>query len=203
VFCARQDHATLIRDLINQNKKVMDPNFCVRVTADEGVLGDHFLRAFQDNDKLIPTILTTSHKLTTGVDARNIRHIVLLRPVNNIVEFKQIIGRGTRLYETKDYFTVHDFVKASLNFNDPSWDGDPLPPDELPPDTSGPKKPNSATPEPDSSKLKFDRVKKEIIKIKMSSENSRNISFLETTSFWDTDGRPINSQEFLDWLYGT
>src|SRR3546814_9965832 len=79
--------------------------------------------------KTIPTILTTSQKLSTGVDARNVRNIVLMRPVNSMIEFKQIIGRGTRLYDGKDYFTIHDFVKAHQHFSDPEWDGEPLEPE--------------------------------------------------------------------------
>jgi type I restriction enzyme, R subunit len=101
VFCATQEHALVVRDLINQIKSVPDPNYCHRVTADEGKLGEQHLRDFQDNEKSIPTILTTSMKLSTGVDARNIRNIVLMRPVNSMIEFKQIIGRGTRLYDGK------------------------------------------------------------------------------------------------------
>jgi type I restriction enzyme R subunit len=97
VFCATQEHALAIRDLINQLKNSSDPNYCQRVTANDGELGNTWLRAFQDNEKSIPTILTTSQKLSTGVDARNVRNIVLLRPVNSMIEFKQIIGRGTRL----------------------------------------------------------------------------------------------------------
>jgi type I restriction enzyme, R subunit len=112
VFCATQDHALAVRDLINQMKTSRDPNYCQRVTANDGALGEHHLRAFQDNEKTIPTILTTSQKLSTGVDARNIRNIVLMRPINSMIEFKQIIGRGTRLYDGKDYFTICDFVKA-------------------------------------------------------------------------------------------
>ena len=102
VFCATQDHALAIRDLINQLKTSTDPNYCQRVTANDGELGNTWLRAFQDNEKTIPTILTTSQKLSTGVDARNVRNIVLQRPVNSMIEFKQIIGRGTRLYDGKD-----------------------------------------------------------------------------------------------------
>ena len=82
-------------------------------------LGDQYLRDFQDNEKTIPTILTTSQKLSTGVDARNVRNIVLMRPINSMIEFKQIIGRGTRLFDGKDYFTIYDFVKAYQHFNDP------------------------------------------------------------------------------------
>ena len=68
-------------------------------------------------------------KLSTGVDARNVRNIVLMRPIHSMIEFKQIIGRGTRLFDGKDYFTIHDFVKAYEHFNDAEWDGEPLPPE--------------------------------------------------------------------------
>ncbi len=129
VFCATQDHALAVRDLINQMKTSKDPNYCQRVTANDGELGEQHLRDFQDNEKTIPTILTTSQKLSTGVDARNIRNIVLMRPINSIIEFKQIIGRGTRLYDGKDYFTIYDFVKAHHHFSDPEWDGEPIEPE--------------------------------------------------------------------------
>ena len=129
VFCATQDHALLVRDLINQMKTSTDPNYCVRVTADDGALGEQWLRTFQDNEKTIPTILTTSQKLSTGVDARNVRNIVLMRPISSMIEFKQIIGRGTRLFDGKDYFTIYDFVKAYEHFNDPEWDGEPMEPE--------------------------------------------------------------------------
>ena len=119
----------LVRDLINQMKTSKDPNYCQRVTADDGALGEQHLRDFQDNEKTIPTILTTSQKLSTGVDARNIRNIVLMRPINSMIEFKQIIGRGTRLYDGKDYFTIYDFVKAHHHFSDPEWDGEPIEPE--------------------------------------------------------------------------
>src|SRR5579871_6780016 len=113
-------------------KTVPDPNYCQRVTANDGDLGEQYLRDFQDNEKSIPTILTTSQKLSTGVDARNIRNIVLMRPINSMIEFKQIIGRGTRLYDGKDYFTIYDFVQAHHHFNDPEWDGEPLEPEPKP-----------------------------------------------------------------------
>ncbi|MCR5821026.1 MAG: DEAD/DEAH box helicase family protein [Bacteroidaceae bacterium] len=126
VFCSTQLHAMIIRDMINQWKSVPDSNYCERVTADEGDKGETTLREFQNNDRKRPTILTTSQKLSTGVDARNVRNIVLMRPVNNIVEFKQIMGRGTRLFDGKYYFTLIDFVGASENFKDEEWDGDPF-----------------------------------------------------------------------------
>ena len=127
-----------MRDLVNQMKTSKEPNYCVRVTARDGALGDQFLRTFQDNEKTIPTILTTSQKLSTGVDARNVRNIVLMRPINSMIEFKQIIGRGTRLFDGKDYFTIYDFVKAYEHFNDPEWDGEPVEP--VPPPARGGRK---------------------------------------------------------------
>ncbi len=135
VFCATQIHAAAVRDLVSQYKKPVqsgvevnkDPNYCVRVTANDGEIGEQFLREFQDNEKTIPTILTTSQKLSTGVDARNIRNIILMRPVNQIIEFKQIVGRGTRLFDGKEFFTIYDFVDAYQRFSDPEWDGEPQP----------------------------------------------------------------------------
>jgi len=126
VFCANQAHAALVRDLINQYKRNPDANYCVRVTANDGELGEQYLRDFQDNEKSVPTMLTTSQKLSTGVDARNIRNIVLLRQINTIIEFKQIIGRGTRLFDGKEYFTIYDFVDACHHFQDVEWDGEPV-----------------------------------------------------------------------------
>ncbi|MDD6001527.1 MAG: DEAD/DEAH box helicase family protein [Bacteroidales bacterium] len=126
VFCATQLHAHIIRDMINRHKTNPASNYCERVTADDGADGEATLKLFQDNERKLPTILTTSQKLSTGVDARNVCNIVLMRPVNNMVEFKQIIGRGTRLFDDKYYFTIYDFVGASRNFQDAEWDGDPF-----------------------------------------------------------------------------
>jgi type I restriction enzyme R subunit len=131
VFCATQEHAGMVRDFINQYAVkrgwTTNPSYCVRITANDGIAGENDLRTFCDNEKTIPTILTTSRKLSTGVDARNVRNIVLMRPCNNMIEFKQIIGRGTRMFDGKSFFTVYDFVKAHHNFADPDWDGEPLP----------------------------------------------------------------------------
>ena len=121
VFCCTQQHAMIIRDMINQWKKVPDANYCERVTSDDGSKGEDTLKKFQNNDLLRPTILTTSQKLSTGVDARNVRNIVLMRPINNMIEFKQILGRGTRLFDGKYFFTIYDFVGASERFNDDDW----------------------------------------------------------------------------------
>jgi type I restriction enzyme R subunit len=112
--------------MINKHKIVADPYYCVRVTSDEGKPGRDLLERFQDNDKDIPTILTSSQMLTTGVDARNVRNIVLDRSIGSMVEFKQIVGRGTRIFEGKDYFTIVDFRGATNRFYDEDWDGDPV-----------------------------------------------------------------------------
>lgn len=202
VFCATQDHAALVRDLINQVKDNTNPNYCHRVTADDGAIGEQHLRDFQDNDKTIPTILTTSQKLSTGVDARNIRHIVLMRPIRSMIEFKQIIGRGTRTYEGKDFFTIWDFVKAHENFNDPDWDGEPLapePPDDfvLPP--IGPDPGPSEPGEPEEGGTEEPREK---IVVKLSDGSVRNIKFIASTTYWSPEGKPISAAEFLERLFG-
>jgi len=198
VFCATQDHAAAVRDLINQMKESKDPNYCVRVTANDGAAGETWLRAFQDNEKTIPTILTTSQKLSTGVDARNVRNIVLMRPVNSMIEFKQIVGRGTRLYDGKDYFTIYDFVKAYQHFSDPEWDGDPLEP-EPPGEPRGPRGPREPEPpeppgEPDPPRQR--------LKVKLADGKERTIQHISATMFYSPDGRPLSATEFVERLYG-
>ena len=195
VFCASQDHALAVRDLINQMKTSKDPNYCQRVTADDGELGEQYLRDFQDNEKTIPTILTTSQKLSTGVDARNIRNIVLMRPINTMIEFKQIIGRGTRLYDGKDYFTIYDFVKAHYHFNDTEWDGEPVEPE--PKEPRGPKSP---PPEPPEQREPVPRRQK--IKVKLADGKARAIQDMTCTTFWHRDGTPMSAQQFLELLFG-
>ena len=200
VFCATQDHALAIRDLINQRKSSPDPNYCHRVTAADGELGNTWLRAFQDNEKTIPTILTTSQKLSTGVDARNVRNIVLLRPVNSMIEFKQIIGRGTRLYDGKDYFTIFDFVKAHHHFSDPEWDGDPLEPEPgkpKPPPEDKPEPTKGGDDDPEGSKARPTKTR-----IKLGDGKERSIQHMLVTTFWHPDGKPMSSTEFIALLYG-
>ena len=128
VFCYNQPHAMEIMGMINKHQKIADktPDYCRRVTANDGEEGERFLREFQNNEKAFPVVLTTSQKLSTGVDARNVRNIVLMRPVRSMVEFKQIVGRGTRLFDDKYYFTIYDFTGASDKFDDPEWDGPPV-----------------------------------------------------------------------------
>lgn len=221
VFCATQSHAALIRDLINQYKESNDPNFCVRVTANDGEIGEQFLRDFQDNEKTIPTILTTSQKLSTGVDARNVRNIALLRPVNSMIEFKQIIGRGTRLFDGKDYFTIYDFVNAYHHFVDPEWDGEPIA--EEPCEKCGqnpcicvkePPKPCSICGNRPCTCEKPPRIceicgespcvceRRRKIKVKLRDGKAREIQHMISTTFLNADGRPISAEEFLQGLFG-
>ncbi len=169
------------------------------MTADDGKLGEQHLREFQDNEKTLPTILVTSHKLSTGVDARNIRNIVLLRPIKSMIEFKQIVGRGTRTFDGKDFFTVYDFVKAYEHFNDAEWDGEPLPPD---PPGPGPKLPPGPPPEPPEPGPDDDTPSSEKIVVKLADGKDRQIRYIAATTYWSHDGRPITAQEFMAQLFG-
>ena len=217
VFCASQDHALAVRDLINQMKTSKEPNYCQRVTANDGALGEQHLRDFQDNEKTLPTILTTSQKLSTGVDARNIRNIVLMRPINTIIEFKQIIGRGTRLYDGKDYFTIYDFVKAYQHFSDPEWDGEPLEPEPCSKCGCYPcacvKEPPKPCPVcgqrpcvcpkepcPKCGRRPCVCIKK--AKVKLADGKERSIQHMMVTSFWHPDGTPMSAQQFMEMLFG-
>ena len=208
IFCATQDHAAAVRDLVNQYKTLAqsgfegsaDPNYCVRVTANDGEIGEQFLREFQDNEKTIPTILTTSQKLSTGVDARNIRNIVLMRPVNSMIEFKQIVGRGTRLFDGKEFFTIYDYVDAFHHFADPEWDGEPIEPEAIVvTEPKGEYKPK----EPEQNKEEGgEKEKRTRIKIKLRDGKEREIQSMIATSFWSADGKPISAEEFLNNLFG-
>jgi type I restriction enzyme R subunit len=198
VFCATQDHALAVRDLINQMKTSKDPNYCQRVTANDAALGEQHLREFQDNEKAIPTILTTSQKLATGVDARNIRNIILMRPINSMIEFKQIIGRGTRLYDGKDYFTIYDFVRAHHHFSDPEWDGEPIEPE--------PKQPRREPPPTSQPGVVREPVgesgKRTKIKVRLADGKERTIQHMMVTTFWHPDGTPMSAQQFMELLFG-
>ena len=199
VFCANQAHAATIRDMINQQATSKNPFYCVRVTANDAGLGEQYLREFQDNEKTIPTILTTSQKLSTGVDARNVRHIVLLRPIKSIIEFKQIIGRGTRLFDGKDYFTIHDFVQAHHHFSDPEWDGEPE--DNTTEGNGGPRTvKEGCEPEPRPDDEGADKRTK--TRIKLADGKERTLQHMVATTFWSADGRPMSAAQFLENLFG-
>jgi type I restriction enzyme, R subunit len=199
IFCANQGHAALIRDLVNQTSNSKDPFYCARVTANDGEEGERLLREFQDNEKIIPTILTTSQKLSTGVDARNIRNIVLLRPVNSMIEFKQIVGRGTRMFDGKEFFTIYDFVDAYKHFSDPEWDGEPI--EEEPSTTQRNYESNKPekTPTVNEPRSYGQRPK---VKVELRNGKEREINYMVSTSFWSADGKPISSDQFLSNLFG-
>lgn len=223
VFCANQNHALAVRDLVNQFATSKDPFYCVRVTANDGARGEQYLRDFQDNEKTIPTILTTSQKLSTGVDARNIRNIVLMRPINSLIEFKQIIGRGTRLFDGKEYFTIIDFVDAYKHFSDPEWDGEPIsdicpvcgqepcickvePPKVCPVCGQKPcvcEKPPKICTKCGKIPCECEIPPKTKLKIKLRDGKEREIQHMISTSFWSADGKPISAEEFLNNMLGT
>ena len=215
VFCATQRHALMVRDLINQHSDSKNTNYCHRVTADDGDIGEAHLRDFQDNEKSVPTILTTSQKLSTGVDAPEVRNIVLMRPVKSMVEFKQIVGRGTRLFEGKDYFTIYDFVEAHEHFKDPEWDGEPEPPTG--PGGGGTKPPCKVCnehpcicekPEPEpcpecgNHPCTCEGGPREFVEVKLSPGKALSIDSMINTSFWSADGSMISAEEFIKQLFG-
>lgn len=207
VFCATQAHAGEVRDMINAYRK--KKGYCQRVTANDGETGEQYLADFQDNEKIIPTVLTTSEKLSTGVDARNVRNIVLMRPVNSMIEFKQIIGRGTRIYEGKYYFTIWDFVDAYKKYSQSDWDGEPIcpkcgnnpctcarrpgKPKEKPEDGLGAHD-DRREPEPDDPNEKLEIV--------LSDHKVRRIKFINNIMFWGSDGKPISSLKFIEEMFG-
>ncbi len=222
IFCATQAHAAMIRDIVNQMSRSNNTFYCVRVTANDGAEGERQLREFQDNEKTIPTILTTSQKLSTGVDARNIRNIVLMRKINSMIEFKQIIGRGTRLFDGKEYFTIYDFVGAYQLFSDPEWDGEPMDPEpcqrcgQIPCvcEANPPKPCKVCGQRPCICKKEEAPVceqcgqrpcictSRSMLVITLADGKERNIRHMVSTSFWSADGTPISAQEFLEKLFG-
>lgn len=200
VFCVNQKHAMDMKVSIDQFKTIKDNNYCVRVTSDEGEIGRAFLEAFQNNDKYIPAILTSSKMLTTGVDAKNVRNVVLTAPIRSMTEFKQIIGRGTRVYEGKDFFTIIDFVGATNLFYDEGWDGPPENPTspsppiggnggEEPPTTGGNNTPPNEPPTP-----------KDKVTIDVKGKKLKVIN-IETT-YVGEDGKPLKTNEYLELLIG-
>lgn len=226
VFCATQKHALDVRDFINQIKTSRETNYCVRVTADDGEEGERHLRVFRDNEKTLPTILTTSQKLSTGVDALNIRNIVLMRPINSTIEFKQIVGRGTRLFDGKDYFTIYDFVDACQHFSDPEWDGEPIEREELadfeycakcgcdpcqclyvvhdncPLCNKQPCECVQTQSCPDCGRQPCICNKPSMARVMLADGKERAIQHMMATSFWSPGGTPISSAQFIEQLFG-
>lgn len=208
IFCVDQEHAASVRDAINTHKTSRDPDYCVRVTSNEWVIGRTYLERFQDNSKTIPTILTSSQMLTTWVDARNVRNIVLLRTIGSMTEFKQIIGRGTRLYEGKDYFTIIDFTWATNLFYDPARDGEQL--EDLNDDTPIPsfwdewdanKVEESINDDLDPLSDDTDTPKRQKLRVRLANDRELRIINIETRYIGD-DGKPLSATEYLQSLVG-
>jgi len=214
IFCNDEKHAAMIRDAVNKYKPEGtlgdNANYCVRITASEGEVGDRYLREFRDNERQIPTIVTTSRKLSTGVDARNVRFVVLMRNVGSMIEFKQIIGRGTRIYDGKDYFTIVDFYGNDTKFQDPEWDGEPAEVEEpgpihvpLPP--SG-KSESPGEPLPPNGGIIVDppippKPAKIKTVVRLGDGKNREIKYSVDTQFY-MDGKPVGPAEFLELLFG-
>lgn len=216
VFCATQSHAAMVRDFINKHAKVKNLNYCQRVTANDGDTGEGYLREFQDNEKTLPTILTTSQKLSTGVDAPEVRNIILMRRVNSMIEFKQIIGRGTRLFEGKDYFTIYDYYEAYKLFSDPDWDGEPIDPEVKEPATPpqpckscGQRPCICSVDDPGEpcevcgyTKCRCNSKPRVMVKVRLADGKVRQLQNMVHTTFWSPDGRQISAKEFLESLFG-
>ena len=156
VFCVDQEHAGEMRqELINLNSDLVAqyPDYVCRVTANEGDIGLTHLGYFQDVEEPTPVILTTSQLLTTGVNAEMVKNVVLARVVGSRSEFKQIIGRGTRLNVDygKEYFNIIDFTgTATQHFADPDFDGDPARIEIVTVDESGEPVGEAAVSEPEA-----------------------------------------------------
>jgi type I restriction enzyme R subunit len=161
---------------------------------------------FQNNDRDIPTILTSSKMLTTGVDAKNVRNVVLTAPIKSMTEFKQIIGRGTRVYEGKDFFTIMDFVGATNLFYDPKWDGEDLPIEakEIPNQVRDDKEikeedDNSRHSELDSESTDHQNYKEKVT-IDIRGKKLKVIN-IETT-YVGENGIPLKTEDYLELLIG-
>ncbi|MFW3411316.1 EcoAI/FtnUII family type I restriction enzme subunit R [Aliarcobacter butzleri] len=200
IFCVNQKHASDMKIAIDKFKSVKDNNYCVRVTSDEADIGRNFLEDFQNNDKNIPTILTSSKMLTTGVDAKNVRNVVLTAPIKSMTEFKQIIGRGTRVFEGKDFFTIIDFVGATNLFYDERWDGIAEPIEETPKPPKEPKEKDENIDNENDITTKEEKPKNQKVTIEIKGKKLKVIN-IETTYVGD-DGRPLKTDEYLELLIG-
>ncbi len=132
VFCVDQEHAEEMRKALNNDNADLvkqHPDYVARVVSDEGKIGRGHLDRFMELETKVPAILTTSQMLTTGVDVQTCKNIVIARVINSMTEFKQIIGRGTRVRDDygKLYFNILDYTgSATRLFSDPEFDGDPV-----------------------------------------------------------------------------
>ncbi|HEC1775841.1 DEAD/DEAH box helicase family protein [Campylobacter sp. RKI_CA19_01128] len=192
IFCANQAHASEVKRAIDKFKSVKRDDYCVRVTSDEGKIGLEYLKQFQDNDKSYPVILTSSKMLTTGVDARNVRNIVLLANIGSIIEFKQIIGRGTRVYEGKDFFTILDFTGVTRLFYDPKWDGEQIKDEEKTEVKTIQNKREQSKPK--------EATKQKEVTVHLKGTKLKVLDI--TTSYIGDSDKPLSTKEFLEFLVG-
>ena len=123
-----------------------------------------------------------------------------MRPVTNMIEFKQIIGRGTRLFDGKDYFTIYDFVKAYELFNDPDWEGEPQPPD--PPGKPRRKREGGEDGEEKPTGGGDDEPAKQRLVITLADGKERTFQHMSASTFWDASGKPISATQFVERLFG-
>ena len=200
VFCVDQDHALRMRDAINKYKTVKDADYCVRVTSNEWEIWKIFLEKFQNNSKDIPTILTSSQMLTTWVDALNVRNIVLDRNIWSIVEYKQIIGRGTRVFDGKDFFTVYDFRWATTKFVDEIWDW--LPEEDFEKEEKEKELQKQEKFENILPKDEEIKEKNEKIFVKLADNREVKIINIETRYLDPTTGKHLSSEDFIKKILG-
>ena len=200
VFCVDQDHALRMRDAINKYKTVKDADYCVRVTSNEWEIWKIFLEKFQNNSKDIPTILTSSQMLTTWVDALNVRNIVLDRNIWSIVEYKQIIGRGTRVFDGKDLFTVYDFRWATTKFVDEIWDW--LPEEDFEKEEKEKELQKQEKFENILPKDEEIKEKNEKIFVKLADNREVKIINIETRYLDPTTGKHLSSEDFIKKILG-
>ena len=200
IFCVDQDHALRMRDAINKYKTVKDADYCVRVTSNEWEIWKIFLEKFQNNSKDIPTILTSSQMLTTWVDALNVRNIVLDRNIWSIVEYKQIIGRGTRVFDGKDFFTVYDFRWATTKFVDEIWDW--LPEEDFEKEEKEKELQKQEKFENILPKNEEIKEKNEKIFVKLADNREVKIINIETRYLDPTTGKHLSSEDFIKKILG-
>lgn len=203
VFCTDIDHANRMRQaLINENANLVAKhwNYCVKITGDDEV-GKQELDNFTDVEERFPVIATTSKMLTTGIDTKMVKFIVLESNIQSVTEFKQIIGRGTRIREAegKVYFTIMDFRKATNIFARPDFDGDPVqiyepqpgdpvvPPDDIEPtDITDPDFPPA---NPDIPNIDIDNTEEEVKKFYVNQVPVSVVN--ERVQYYGKDGKLI------------
>ena len=200
IFCVTQRHADDMRNAINRYKQSNDPDYCVRITSDEGLVGKQLLERFRDNDKTMPVVVTSSQMLTTGVDVLNVRNIVIVRQIRAMTEFKQIIGRGTRLYDTKDFFTIIDFTDATDLFHDDEWDGELEPAEPRQPrlveEGQPPYDPDAPAPEPLP-----ERERNPMLVIQLGA--GRRLELTRRDYYYvSADGKTLNAEAYLREIMG-